>query len=118
MPGAAGGDGNAFALDGADGCRGEGAERVGANEDGVAGVDDSLGCCELLNLVLRGIWSQQGRRKLLTVLDDSRYDGAHEGDGKGVVDMELEGRVGVVVAVVGEDVKKLAHEVEALAGDV
>lgn len=41
LPGRADGDGDAFALDGADvGCC-ELAEGVGADEDGVAGVDDA-----------------------------------------------------------------------------
>lgn len=41
MPGCADGDGEPFALDGADCRRGEVAEGVGADEDLVAGVDDT-----------------------------------------------------------------------------
>lgn len=42
MAGGAEGDGDAFAFDGADGGGEELAEGVGADEDGVAGVDDAL----------------------------------------------------------------------------
>lgn len=52
------------------------------------------------------------------VLDDAGDDGADEGDGEGVVDVELEGGGGVVGAVVGEDVEEGADKVEGLAGDV
>ena len=84
---------DALALDGADGGGGEIAERVRADEDGVAGVDDAA-------------------------LDDAADDGADEGDGEGVVDVEFEGPVGIVVAVVGEDVEEGADEIEGLAGDI
>ena len=43
MAGGADGDGDPFAFDGADCCRGELAEGVGADEDGVAGVDEACG---------------------------------------------------------------------------
>lgn len=93
LAGGAGGDGDAFALDGADGGGEELAEAVGTDEDGVAGVDDAG-------------------------FDDAGDDGADVGDGEGVVDVELERGVGVVVAVVRQDVEELADEVETLARDV
>ena len=49
---------------------------------------------------------------------DARDDGADEGDGEGVVDVEFEGSAGVVVAVVREDVEEVADEVEVFAGYV
>lgn len=71
---------------------GEGAEGVGADEDGVPGVDEAG-------------------------FDDAGDDGADEGDGEGVVDVEFEGRRGrgVVVAVVREDVEEFADEGEVVA---
>ncbi len=90
MPGLADGDLDAFALDAADVGGGELAEGVGTDEDCVAGVDDAG-------------------------FDDAGDDGADEGDGEGVVDVEFEGAVRVVVAVVGEDVEECADEVEGLS---
>ena len=71
----------------------EDAERVGTDLDSVAGVDDAA-------------------------LHDAGDNGANEGHGEGVIDVELEGGVGVVVAVVRKDVEEFADEVEGLAGDV
>lgn len=42
----------------------------------------------------------------LTTFHDSRHDGADEGDGEGVVDVEFEGRFGIVVAVMRQDVEE------------
>lgn len=71
--------GYALPLDGAD-CRGcELADGIRPNQHAVSNVDDAG-------------------------LHDSRDDGADEGHGEGVIDGELEGRVGVVVAVRGQDV--------------
>ena len=50
--------------------------------------------------------------------DDAGDDCTDEGDGEGVVNVIFEGGVGVVVAVVGEDVEERADEVEGFAGDV
>lgn len=93
LAGAGGGDADALALDAADGRGVELAEGVGADEDLVAGVGDAGA-------------------------DDARDDGAGEGHGEGVVDVELEGGVGVVAAVVGEYVEERADEVEVLARHV
>ena len=93
MPGRAGWDGYAFSLDGADRGRLEDTQRVWTDLDGVAGVND-------------------------TRFHDAGDDCADEGNGEGIVDVELEGRVGVVVAVMGEDVEEFADEIEAFAGHV
>lgn len=68
-------------------------EAVRPDEDCVAGVDDAR-------------------------FDDARYDGANEGDREGVVDVEFEGGVGVVIAVVRKDVEECADKVQGLASDV
>ena len=93
MPGRAGWDGYAFSLDGADRGRLEDTQRVWTDLDSVASVDDAR-------------------------LDDTGDDGTNERDREGIVDVELEGRVGVVVAVMGENVEEFADEVKAFAGDV
>jgi len=93
LAGAAHGYGDAFALNGADVGGLELAERVGPDQHRVAGVDDAG-------------------------LDNAGDDGADEGDGEGVVDVEFEGCLGIVVAVVREDVEEGTHEVEAFAGHV
>lgn len=49
---------------------------------------------------------------------DTRDYSSYVRDGEAVVNMELEGRVGVVAAVVGEDVEERANQVEVFAGDV
>lgn len=43
---------------------------------------------------------------LLTTFHDSGDDGADEGDGEGVVDMEFERRFGVIVSVMRQDVEE------------
>jgi len=93
LPGRAGWDRDAFPLNRPDGGGLEDTERVGTDLDGVASVDDAA-------------------------FDDAGNDGADEGDREGVVDMELEGRVGIVVAVMREDIEEFADEVEAFACDV
>jgi len=93
LPGRAGWDGYAFSLDRPHGGRLEDAQRVWTDLDGVASVDD-------------------------TRFHDAGDDCADEGDGEGVVDVELEWGVGVVVAMMGEDVKEFTDEVEAFASDV
>ena len=93
LAGAADGDGDAFALDGADVRCGELAEGVGTDEDGVAGVDDAA-------------------------FHDARDDGPDEGDGKGVVYVEFEGCVGVVISVVRQYVEERPDQVEGFARHV
>lgn len=85
------------------------AEGVGADEDGVAGVDDALGLldCELVRL-----------KAGLTALYNAGDDGPDERHGEGVIDVEFEGGFVVVVAVVRQDVEEGSDEVEAFAGDV
>jgi len=53
-----------------------------------------------------------------TRLYDTGDDGANEGNGEGVVDVEFERGVGVVVAVMREDIEKFADEIKAFASDV
>lgn len=93
LAGAAHGYRDAFTLDGTDVGGLELAKRVGPDQHRVACVDDAG-------------------------LDDAGDDSADKGDGEGVVDVEFEGGLGVVVAVVREDVEEGAHEVEAFAGHV
>lgn len=93
MAGGGGGDGDPFAFDGADGCGGELAEGIGADEDGVAGVDDAA-------------------------LDDAGHDCAHERHRESVIDVELERGVGVVMAMVRKDIEERPNEIQVLAGDV
>lgn len=93
LAGAADGDGDAFAFDGADVRGGELAYGVGSDQDGVAGVDDAA-------------------------FHDAGYYGADEGDGEGVVDVEFEGALGVVVPVVREYVEEGPDKVERFSGDV
>ncbi len=83
----------AFPLDAADGRGGELAETVGANDHGVTGMDH-------------------------TGSDDARYDGADEGNAEGVIDMELKWGLGVVMAVVRQDVQEGSDMVESFACDV
>ena len=93
LPRRADGDGDPLALDGAD-VRGEElAERVRADEDGVAGVDHAA-------------------------FDDAGDNGSDEGDGEGVVDVEFEWSLGVVVPVMGQDVEERADQVETFTRDV
>lgn len=63
-------------------------------------------------------WIRLGEGQLLTAFHDARDDGADKGDGEGVVDVEFEGCLGVVVAVMRQDVEEGPHQVEAFAGDV
>jgi len=93
LAGGCGGDGDPFAFDGADGCGGELTERIGADENGVAGVDDAA-------------------------LDDARHDCPHERHRESVIDMELERGVGIVMAMVRKDIEERPHEIQVLAGDV
>ena len=72
---------------------GELAQAVGPDEDCVARVDDPG-------------------------FDDAGDDSANEGDGEGVVDVEFERSVSVVVAVVREYVEEGADKVKGFAGDV
>lgn len=74
-------DGDAFALYRSDGRRCELPQTVRADDDVVACVDDAG-------------------------LDDAADDGADEGDGESVVDVEFEGGVDVVFAVVRDDVEE------------
>jgi len=69
------------------------AKAVGADQHGISRVDDAR-------------------------VDNARYDGTDEGDGEGVIDMKFEGSVGVIVAVVGKNVKEGSDEVEGFACDV
>lgn len=50
--------------------------------------------------------------------DNAGYDGADEGHGEGIIDVEFEGGFGVVVSVMRKDVEKGPDEVEGFAGDV
>ena len=87
MAGGAYRDGDALPLDGSYRRGLELAEGVWADEDRVAGVDDAS-------------------------FHDAGHDGADEGDGEGVVDVELEGGRGVVMTVVGEDVEEGSDQVQ------
>ena len=69
------------------------AKAVRPNEDCVAGVDDAR-------------------------FDNTRDDGANKGDGKGVIDVEFERGVGVVIAVVRKNVEECADKVQGLTRDV
>ena len=80
MAGSAHGDGDSFPLDRPDVGGLELAERIGPNHYSVPGVDDAG-------------------------FDDARDDGTDERNGESVVDVKLKGRLGVVVAVVREDVE-------------
>lgn len=56
-------------------------------------------------------------------MDDTAFHYAGDnspdkGDGEGVIDMEFEWCIGIIVAVMGEDVEESANEVEALTGDI
>ena len=85
--------GDPFAFDATDGGCGELPKGVWTDEDSVSGMDDA------------GLY-------------DAGDDGADEGDGESVVDVEFERSIGVIVPVVGEHVEEHTNEVEGFAGDV
>ena len=53
-----------------------------------------------------------------TGFDDSRYYGTNERYRKGVVDVKFEGSLGVIMAVVWDDVEEGADEIERVASYV
>lgn len=56
-----------------------------------------------------GGFDRLGRIAWLTTFHDAGDNGADEGNGEGVVDVEFEGGFGVVVAVMGQDVEERSH---------
>ena len=100
-----------FSLNGPDvGCR-ELAEAVGTNEDSIAGVDYSY--CVMSQTVHR-----QAARSMRTAFDNTRDNGTDERNGEGIIHVEFERRLSIVVAVVRQDIQECPHQVEALASNI
>ena len=48
-------------------------------------------------------------------LDNARDDGTHEGNGEGVIDMEFEGPLRIIVVMLWENVEEGPNQIEGLA---
>ncbi len=55
---------------------------------------------------------------LFTAFDHTGNYRSDERHGEGVIDVEFEGGLGIVMAVVWKDIEECPYEIEALAGDI